>query len=290
MGGIGKTRLSIKLGKGGIGKTDLSLKLAKGIQEEFDYVIWRSLINAPLVTDILSDLIKFLSNQKEIDLPDKVDQQISRLLHYLRKHRCLVILDNAEAILQGGEKTGQYLAGYKDYGKLLTQVGEVDHKSCLLLTSREKPQNISTLAGKRKPVRFLELGGLDYVEGREIFEEISVFSGTDEEWQKLIEFYNGNPLALELAARHIEKVFFGDISKFLKEGKPIFGKPLQDDDDKLDDMRKLLDWHFQRLSSEQKEILYWLAINREPVSLSELKEDILRADEYWTFLKEGDRA
>lgn len=99
MGRIGKTGLSIQWGKGGIGKTDLSLQLAKGIQEEFNYVIWRSFLNAPPVKEILSDLTKFLSNQQEINLPDKEDKQISRLLHYLREHRCLVILDNAEAIL-----------------------------------------------------------------------------------------------------------------------------------------------------------------------------------------------
>src|SRR5262249_9782872 len=101
MAGIGKTRLSVKLGRGGIGKTDLSLKLARGIEERFDYVIWRRLLNAPKVSEILTDLIKFLSNQQEVTLPDAVSEQIARLLHYLRKSRCLVILDNVEIILQG---------------------------------------------------------------------------------------------------------------------------------------------------------------------------------------------
>jgi DNA-binding CsgD family transcriptional regulator len=90
MGGIGKTGLSVKLGKGGIGKTDLSLKLARGIQDEFDYVIWRRLLNAPPLIEILADLIQFLSNQNEINLPDSVDARISQLLHYLKTHRCLL--------------------------------------------------------------------------------------------------------------------------------------------------------------------------------------------------------
>ena len=47
MRGIGKTQLAAKLGLGGIGKTDLSLKLVQSIQDEFEYVIWRSLLNAP---------------------------------------------------------------------------------------------------------------------------------------------------------------------------------------------------------------------------------------------------
>ncbi len=89
--GIGKTQLSVKLGKGGIGKTDLSLKLAQGIQHEFEYVIWRRLLNAPKATDIIADLIKFLSNQQEINLPETIDGRISRLLYYLRQHRCLLM-------------------------------------------------------------------------------------------------------------------------------------------------------------------------------------------------------
>ncbi len=262
MAGIGKTGLSVKLGKGGIGKTDLSLKLARGIQDEFEYVIWRSLFNAPLVTDILADLIKFLSSQRETDLPDTVDGRVSRLLHYLKAQRCLLILDNVETILQGGARAGQYRDGYEAYGQLFKQIGEVPHQSCLLLTSREKPQKI--LAGKTKPVRFRELGGLDYLEGQKIFAEIGNFYGSDDEWKELIELYNGNPLALELAANHINEVFSGNISDFLKEGKHIF-----------DDLLDLLNWHFDRLSELEKEIMYWLAINREPVSVSGLKEDIL---------------
>ncbi|MCC5606507.1 hypothetical protein LC612_06820 [Nostoc sp. CHAB 5834] len=266
MGGIGKTGLSLKLGKGGLGKTDLSLKLALGIQGEFEYVIWRSLLNAPPVTDILADIIKFLSNQQEINLPKIVDSQIQRLLYYLRQHRCLLILDNMDAVLQGGERAGQYQEGYAEYGKLLTQVGKVYHQSCLLLTSREKPQEIARLAGKNRPVQCLELGGLGYLDGRKIFTEFGDFLGSNDEWKELIEFYyNGNPLALELAAKHVEEVFDGNISEFLRQGKKVFHDMRQD----------LLNWHFERLSKEEKEVVYWLAINREPISVSDMREDIL---------------
>ncbi len=165
MRGIGKTKLSVKLGKGGIGKTDLSLKLARGIQDEFEYVIWRGLLNAPSITDFLADSVKFLSNQQEINLPDTMEGQISRLLHYLQAHRCLLILDNFEAILRGGEYIGQYQEGYEGYGELLRQVGDIPHQSCLLLTSREKPQEIARLEGKTRPTRSLELSGLDELDG-----------------------------------------------------------------------------------------------------------------------------
>ncbi|NET16982.1 MAG: hypothetical protein F6K08_31295, partial [Okeania sp. SIO1H6] len=134
----------------------------------------------------------------------------------------------------------------------------------MLLTSRERINNIERLSGKRKPVRFLELAGLNPLEGRAIFEEIDDFVATDEEWQELVEFYNGNPLALELAAHHIKKVFARNIANFLSKGKPIFAN-----------IKQLLDWHFERLSDDEKEILYWLAIHREPISITNLELDIL---------------
>ncbi len=263
-----RCRVVAIFGMAGIGKTFLARKLAEEIKNEFDYIIWRSLLNAPPVTEILTDIIKLLSSQEDTYLPDNLGDQIGRLLRYLKEQRCLLILDNVETILQSDTSAGQYREGYEGYGQLFKIGGETDHQSCLLLTGREKPQNIERLKGKTKPVRFLELGGLDHSEAIKIFieteTEISFFPVSDDKLRDLIKSYNGNPLALELAARHIKDVFSGDISEFLKRKKPIFG-----------DLRELLSWSFNRLSDPEKEIMYWFAINREPVSLEQLKDDIL---------------
>ncbi len=153
-----RCRVVAVLGMGGIGKTSLSIKLAQKIQGEFDYVIWRSLRNTPPIKDILAELIKFISHQQQIDLPPDVGERISLLLDYLRSSRCLLILDNAESIFQSGALA--YRDGYEAYGELFRRIGGTNHQSCLILTSREKPQEIAASEGETLPVRVLQLTGL----------------------------------------------------------------------------------------------------------------------------------
>ncbi|MEG3922687.1 NB-ARC domain-containing protein [Microcoleus sp. T3_A4] len=264
---VDRCRLVTLLGMGGIGKTSLSIKVAERIQEQFDYIIWHSLRNAPLILDLLVELIQFLSNQQETNLPDTLDARISRLIHYLRQHRCLLILDNVESILQEEERTGCYREGYEGYGQLLRCVAEINHKSTLLLTSREKPIGLAAKEGKKLPVRSLQLTGLTTPEVQEIVQGIAFFQGSNCEWDILRSHYAGNPLALKMVAPTIHDFFDSSLTRFLEllnQGTLVF-----------DDIRNLLDRQFNRLSNVEKKVMYWLAIEREPVSLRELEQDLV---------------
>ena len=258
-----RCRLVALLGMGGIGKTALSVKLAEQIQDNFEYVIWRSLRNAPPIQDTLADIIKFLSNQQETDLPETVDGKVSRLIEYLRSSRCLLVLDNVESILREGDRAGHYREGYEGYGQLLRCVAEAPHQSCLVLTSREKPRGIASKEGKTLPVRSIQLAGLTEVEGHKIF-HAKGFLLSEEHLKFLMSHYRGNPLALKIVATNIQELFDGNVAQFLEQGTGIFG-----------DIRDLLEQQFNRLCALEKQIMYWLAINREWVSLPELREDIV---------------
>ena len=262
-----RCKLLALLGMGGIGKTALASKLTADIEREFDYVIWRSLREAPKITDILADLIKFLSHQQETNLPDSLNTIITKLIHYLRSSRCLIILDNVESILQEGNYVGKYLAGYEGYGDLFTRIGESEHQSCLFITSREKPTEISLLESSSTSYS-LQLTGLNISAGQNIFTQQGSFYGSATEWQSVIDTYAGNPLALKFAALDIQEVFNGNlfdfVVHFLNQGQVIFKN-----------IRELLDRQFQRLSELEKQIMYWFAINREPCSQPELKADII---------------
>ena len=231
-----RCRLIALLGMGGMGKTSLTAKLGEQIQGEFEVVVWRSLRNAPLVEDVLVGVIQFLSDQQEINLPKSLDSLLAVLMKYLNQHRCLVVLDNTESILRGGERTGQYREGFEGYGALIRRVGESPHQSCVVLTSREKPKEISLLEGKARPVRSLPLAGLNPADGQKILQAEET-AGSESEQQELLSRYAGNPLAVKIAATTIQDLFFGDIGSFLEQSGAVFG-----------DIRDLLDQQFDRLS------------------------------------------
>ncbi|MDF5734253.1 MULTISPECIES: NB-ARC domain-containing protein [unclassified Nostoc] len=211
-------RLITLLGMGGMGKTALSVKLAEQLQTEFQYVIWRSLRHAPFFKDKLTDCIKVLSCQQVLTLSTDPHEQITCLIEYLRKSRCLVILDNFDTLLQQGKRTGCYRQGYESYGELLWRLGETGHQSCILLTSREKPAEIAALEGDGLPVRTLTLSGLEVTAGQTIL-VLKGLSGNEEETRQLVECYRGNPLALKIAATSIRDLYQGNIARFIAEGK-----------------------------------------------------------------------
>ncbi|HEY9825274.1 MAG TPA: NB-ARC domain-containing protein [Stenomitos sp.] len=263
-----RCRFILLLGMGGIGKTALSIKVGQQIQADFTYVIWRSLRNAPPLLELLADVIKFITQQQDAEEPPTVEVALSQLLLHLRQYRCLLILDNAEAILQAGDHNGRYRCGYEDYAYLFQQVGDTSHQSCLIITSRERPRGLAAKLGPELPLRCLTVGGLCSQEGQILLNSIGQFSGTSTEWQAIIERYGGNPLALKIMASFVSEVFAGNLSEllqFLGQSSYIFG-----------DIWELLDQQFQRLSSQEQAVMTWLAIRREPIVLLELREDLLQ--------------
>jgi WD40 repeat protein len=264
---VDRCRLIAILGMGGIGKTTLSVKLAEQIQHHFEYVIWRSLRNTPSIEEIVREAIAFLSDRQEIDLPETLDGKISRLIHYFRTSRCLLLLDNFESVLQGGTQAGIYNREFEGYGQLLRSVADVNHQSCVLISSREKPKGFAQREGANLPVRSLQLKGLNLEEGQEIFTAKNCFGADSQAWGEIVEHYGGNPLALKIVASAVQELAGGDVAQlmpYLQQGQLQF-----------DDINDILERHFDRLTILERQVMYWLSINREPVSLAELSTDLV---------------
>ena len=250
-----RCRLVAILGMGGIGKTAIATKVAAKVEHEFEYVIWRSLRNAPSLETLLGNLVVFVSEFQE------TATDMRRLIHHLRSKRCLLILDHMEAILKPGD-TGQFRNGYQGYGQLLSVIGETAHSSCLILTSREKPSEIAASEGDRLPVHSLRLSGS--LEAAMALLDAKGLVGTAAQKQQLCDRVSNNPLAVKIVATSIQDLFDGEIEVFLQQNTFVFNG-----------IRRLLDQQFERLSPLEKSTMYWLAINREGSTIAELESNMV---------------
>lgn len=269
-----RCRLVVLLGMGGIGKTALSVKLAEQLQHNFEFVIWRSLRLVPPLEVIINQFVQILSPDLEPTSQDTIESSISHLIEALRASRCLIVLDNVDSILYSESEDIQYSShllpqiryrpGYETYGELIRRIGDSQHQSCLILTSREKPQQIAALEGETLPVRCLKLAGLNRAESWKLLKAKGFADSREEKCSVLIDTYAGNPLFIKLVATTIQELFGGSIDEFLAQNTVVFGE-----------IRGILDEQFNRLSGLEKQIMYWLALNQNFVSVRKLQKDIM---------------
>lgn len=256
-----KSRVVTILGMIGIGKTVLSVQIAKQLADEFDYVIWRSLAAAPKLEDLLGNLLQCFSTSKKSDIPEDLSGRILRLLEILKKNRCMIVLDDLDTLLESDELAGNYQEEFENYRDFIKRVAEANHQSCFLLVTTEEPADIALLHGEKVQT----LQPMDSHEiAREIFADIGV-APTDKEWKELVKRYGDNLLAYKIVASTIKEFFSGNTANFLK-ATDLFIE---------DSLSNLLDRQFDRLSPSEEELVYWLAIERNPVTLSRLREDLL---------------
>jgi GTPase SAR1 family protein len=249
-----KYRLVTLLGMPGIGKTTLALQFARNVKDEFDRIVWRNLPQGKTFREFLEDLLQCVTQEREENLPTTINEQIDRLMEYLRSSHCLIILDGLEEILQ----SDRFTESWCDYSLLMRRIAEETHQSCLLLTTQDEPKNLVVFAGNKADS--MQLGSLGEA-SQEILKEKCLSDSNY--WHELIECYQGNPLVLKLVATTIKELFAGSVNILLELNQEagIFIPLL---------FQELLSKQFGRLSSLEKQILHLLAINPQPMSLKNL--------------------
>ncbi len=247
-------RLIAITGMPGMGKTFLAAKFVNQIQTNFDYVLWRSISDYHNFNSFMDSITQFLPIEKA------ENNQISALIQCFVNHRCLLVIDGMETIFTDNSLAGCYQKGWKEYGKLLTEVGINNHISCLLLTSGEKPKEVGLLEGENSPVRSLVISGLTEEESAKIL--IDKGLNKSQYFATLIKLYSSNPLALKLVADIIKEVFAGNIVNYLQHST-IFSH----------EFSLLLSQLFNRLSPLEMSMIYWLAIYENSVNLAQFKND-----------------
>ncbi|MFN5594620.1 MAG: NB-ARC domain-containing protein [Aphanizomenon sp.] len=188
-------RLLGLFGISGVGKTTLATQLARQIQDQFDYVFWRSVPTVPCFDSMMTDLLSLFSHHKENQL------NINQIIYYLRTHRCLIILDHVDI-------------DHIKYMQFIKILAETYHQSCVIFTSREQYQEFIFLEYWLLSVRSLKLS--NSLEIALFLIESQPLWGTDQEKYDLCNFCNNNPLQVKQMIVSIIHLYNGDISKFLK--------------------------------------------------------------------------
>jgi WD40 repeat protein len=265
-----RCRLIFLIGMGGMGKTTLASEIVSKCGQYFDRTIWRSLLHLPPATEFCGDLLQCLSSQPWLDLPDELDGQIELLIAVLKRGRYLLILDNVESILAGQVQSGQYRSGYEDYDRLFRALGELPHQSCAILTSREQPHTIArSQIVNPQLVRSMTVNGIAPSAGHQLIQDYGCPPIPAQMWQKVHAHYAGNPLALKIAAITAVEMTGGgekilELYSLMERGQLRFQN--------IDD---ILDRQFGRLSEIEQQLIYWLAIEREPISSVQLRSNLV---------------
>ncbi len=256
-------------GLGGQGKTTLASEVVwslatdsstqKATCEPFEYMIWRSLVNAPPFTTILKGWLTYLTDGQVSQVPDHIDEQLAILFEHLRQHRCLLVLDNFNCLLHSDASISAFRPGYEGYEQFIHQMHRRVHRSSLLLTSREYPNGFDALQHDVTGFRELHLRGLSEDDALQLLKSYGL-SGCDTATKTLVEQYAGHPLALKSAAETAQQLFDGDLEAFIMEETLI-----------LEEMRHILDQQFAPLPSSAKALLLQLATESAPISLQGLR-------------------
>jgi len=242
-----KQRCIALTGVAGIGKSALAAKLLASVsieaQPRFDCLIWKSVAHAPLLPDLVSELINLI--QPKESLPEYTQEKISVLLKQMQSRRTLVVLDadDADDALFRRHNLEQRL----EYEIFFRRLTEERHTSCLLLTSRVLPYELKTLIEAKRSIQSLKIEGLDSDAARQLLFSHGL---TDQEkCDELIETYRGSPSELEAVADRIYR-FFGTTEKFFENKTTLISAQLQE----------MLNQIFgQQLSEIQREIMIYLA-------------------------------
>lgn len=246
---------------GGMGKTALTRELCQRVSSEAKAVFWRSVRDPRPCVEILRECIKFLSGHQTQTLPGNLSELLSILLDKLRSRRCLLVFDNLESLLRAPPHRELFQAEFEDYETLLERLAHADHRSCVLLTSREEPRLCKALSGPTRPLRSMHLKSLEDDACRALMHAEGLTDSSDA-GSRLFSLYGGNPGLLRLICRRIVDYHQGDVARFLQTGYRIQSE------------EEIYDWHFSRLTRIERSLLIWLVVERTWVGSRDLERNL----------------
>jgi predicted ATPase/transcriptional regulator with XRE-family HTH domain len=252
-------------GPGGIGKTRLAIEAARLSQDLFPDGIWfvpLGSLNSPiLIVPAIADSLEFRFQD-----PTNLQAQLHR---YLRLKKALLILDNAEHLLEG-------VGIFAEILKACPQVK-------LLVTSRER---LSLLSEWVFEIQGLPVPSNDQVEQFEAYSSIALFSQSarrarvgfeireaERKWvRQICQTVEGLPLGIELSAAWVGMLSCEAIANKISQNFDFLSASMHDLPERHRSLRATLDHSWNLLTDEERLVLSHLSVFRGNFSLEAAQE------------------
>ena len=241
------------VGPGGIGKTRLATEAAQHVQDLFPDGIWfvpLAPLNSPtLIVPTIADAVDF-------KFSDPTHHQ-AQLLRYLHLKRALLLLDNAEHLLDG---VGVFTEILKDCPQVK-----------LLVTSRERLNLLSEWVFE---VQGLPVPTNEQVEQMEAYSSVALFLESarrvragfelreeERQWvRKICHTMEGMPLGIELSAAWVGLLSCEEITKEIERNLDFLTVSMRDLPERHRSMRATLDHSWKLLNEEEKIVFSRLSV------------------------------
>ena len=242
-------------GLGGTGKSTIASYLYQNT--DFAAKFWADVSLNPDFTVFAEKVIIALGGK--VAFPIDITELINNLLQLLSQHRCLLVIDNLETLIDV-EKNWQD-EYYQQFFNRWLQQGKT---STLLITTREKPQSFQGLE------HWYSLGGMKIAEGITLLTKLGIRgTETETELEDFVRYVDGHPLTIKLVAGYLREYCGSQLSQVAELGleqfdlvyKEAAGLHRNKQDARLS---WLIQQHLNRLTPEQKNFLIDLSVYRLP--------------------------
>ncbi|MEB3226435.1 MAG: NB-ARC domain-containing protein [Synechococcus sp.] len=263
------------LGGGGLGKTTLVSEVLRGHEDLQEKALWCNL------SDQLSFAANFTLIQEQWGLGENTDGAIAHLRDYLKRHHRILVFDHWEQLFASDCFSGNYQPRYEVYVEFLEAIATESLAGAVVVISQESSPSIEALAQDNPHVATITLEGLSNLVAQQILQEYNLRN--PELWEAFVDTYRGNPLKLRLIAAGIQEWYGGSVAQFQNQETVIGGNTL----------RNILYSFTCRISNPEQEVLYWLMLWGQPITLEQLQSNyhhaISFASEVWDAVRSLER-
>lgn len=234
----------------GTGKSTLASmyldRLEKG--ETYAGIYWRKVDETIDISDVVGSFFEVIGKPIKDLGQYKIGDQLDLLFRELNAAPYFLVLDNFEILIDPQTNVPQK----PGFSELIEKAKESPGRSRVLITSWEYPASERGIRPKCYPI-----GGIDESAAIQLLRK-SGLTGRDNELRKVIELSGGHPLALIL------------LVQILKEGAETLSSILADNTlwlgERGEVAERILDKVYkERLNTEERRLLQYLSLFREPV-------------------------